>query len=349
MVNITIDGKAIQAKEGQTIVEAALDNGIKIPVLCHLKGLSEAQHCRICSVKVEGRPRTVTACGTKVAEGMKITAFSDELIKFRTTLLETILTSGQHNCFTCESNGHCELQDLAYEHGLEHLAMPIDVDSPAPIEASEVLTLDKSKCILCGRCVRTCSELIVQDVYDFAHKGVETMLSVGAMEDFLDANCVSCGNCVQACPTGALSMKEARGKGRSWEFEKVNTVCPYCGVGCNLELWVRDNKIVRVYGGDGLDNNELTCVKGRFGLDFVNHEDRLTTPLIKKDGKLQEATWEEALNLISEKFTHFKKENGPDSVAGLASAKVTNEENYMFQKFMRAVIGTNNVDHCARL
>ena len=348
-VKLTICGKPVEAQENWTILEAAESIGIKIPRLCYMKGLSEPMHCRICSVKVKGRPRTVPACGTKVADGMEVVAFDDELEAFRKTLIETMLTTGHHNCYSCESNGKCELQDLAYQYGIEITTMPEDEKTWDYIETSEVLALDRNKCILCGRCVRTCSEKVLSFVYDFANKGYQTYLNIGASEEFQEANCVSCGNCVQACPTGALSMKNARGVGRTWEFDKVQSLCPYCGVGCKLELWVKDNKIERVYGMDGQDNNELTCVKGRFGLDFVGHKDRLTDPLIRKNGKLEKASWDEALNLIASKFTQIKKESGPDAFAGLASAKVTNEENYLFQKFMRAVLGTNNVDHCARL
>jgi predicted molibdopterin-dependent oxidoreductase YjgC len=210
---------------------------------------------------------------------------------------------------------------------------------------------DLNKCILCGRCVRVCNEIQVHEVLDFSMRGSRAKVGPAFDEDYIDSDCVFCGSCVDACPVGAITFKQARFKGRPWDLEKVRTTCPYCGVGCQMDLNIHEGAVVKVTTNReyGQPNFGSLCSKGRFGMNFINNADRLTTPLIRKDGELTEATWDEAYDYIADKFSSIKKDHGADSIAGLSSARVTNEENYLFQKLMRAVIGTNNVDHCARL
>jgi len=300
----------------------------------------------------------VTACTTEVAEGMDIVAHDTELRKARQLIIEFLLAANKHDCMVCESNGVCELQRYAYELGVDqkNLRFPTPEYTEPVDDSSEVITRDLNKCILCGRCVRACYEIPVQKIFNFYGRGgiddfsPKMNLIAGFDQPLGQTDCVSCGACVQACPTGALSEKPAHLQGRPWEFEKVRTVCPYCGVGCQMELWVKDNTIVRVYGcDDAPDNKGALCVKGRFGLGFVSHPDRLTKPLIKRNGKFEEAGWDEALDLVADRFKDLKDKYGGDALAGLSSAKCTNEENYLFQKLIRTCFGTNNVDHCARL
>jgi len=350
MINLTIDGKLIKAKKGTMVLEAALDNGIEIPHLCYQKGLSTAGVCRVCLVKIKDRPGMVTSCTTEVVEGMEVIAFDEEINAARRLIIELILSEHKHDCLVCESNGQCELQDLAYRLGIEKIRFAIEEPTKMIEDSSEAILRDPNKCILCGRCIRACAELTVQDILEFADRGSQTHIIAGLDQPLAETDCVTCGACVQACPTGALTEKLARFQGRNWEFRKVRTTCPYCGVGCQIELNIKDNRIVKIYGvDDGPDNKGHLCVKGRFGFDYVHHRDRLTTPLIKHNGRFEEATWSEALELIATKFNQLKDKYGSEALAGLSSAKCTNEENYLFQKFIRTCFGTNNVDHCARL
>jgi len=350
VINLTIDGKLIKAKEGSFILEVALDNEIEIPHLCYQSGLSSAGACRVCLVKVKDRPELITSCTTEVSEGMKVITEDEEIIKARRLMVELILSEREHNCLICEKNGDCELQDLVYELGIDNIRFPVNKRVEKTEDSSQVILRDPNKCILCGRCVRACAEVTVQEVLDFAERGGKTFIAAGLDEKLADTDCVSCGACVQACPTGALTEKLARFQGRSWEFRKIETTCPYCGVGCQIELNIKNDRIVKVYGVDnGSPNRGHLCVKGRFGLDYVHHKERLTTPMIKKKGKFIEASWEEALEMVAHRFKELKDEYGSDSLAGLSSAKCTNEENYLFQKFIRVCFGNNNVDHCARL
>lgn len=350
MIKLTIDDREVEVREGLTILEAAQKAGIEIPTLCYQSGLSSAGACRVCLVKVKGRPGLMTSCTTEIGEGMEIITEDDEITEARRLMVELILSEREHNCLICEKNGDCELQDLVYQLGIDNVRFPVNKRVEKTEDSSQVILRDPNRCILCGRCVRACAEITVQDVLDFAGRGGKTFIAAGLDENLDETDCVSCGACVQACPTGALTEKLARFQGRSWEFRKVETTCPYCGVGCQIELNIKNNRIVKVYGVDsGSPNMGHLCVKGRFGLDYVHHQERLTTPMIKKKGRFIEASWEEALELVAHRFKELKDKYGSDSLAGLSSAKCTNEENYLFQKFIRVCFGNNSVDHCARL
>jgi len=358
-VQITIDGKEIVAEKGANLLVTARENGIDIPSLCFLEKLSPTAACRMCIVKIEGRRGLVTACSTQVEEGLQVTAFDEEIEELRRTTLELHLVEHEYDCSVCDANGECELQDLAYryevgvEKGRKISDLPMgDTEGSIPLphdKTSPVLIYDAKKCIRCGRCIRACDELQEKRVLDFVHRGYAAFISpeFGAWKG---SSCDGCGECVQVCPTAALLEKPIVERFRPFDIEKrVTTTCVYCGVGCQLDLWIKNDKIVRVRGSERRPNNGRLCVKGRFGYEFVHSPERLTRPLVKRKGEFFEVDWDEALDIVASRFKKIQREYGGDALAGLSSAKCTNEENYVFQKFVRAAFGTNNVDHCARL
>lgn len=349
MINVVINGKRAQVEEGLTILQAAEKLGINIPNFCHDKRLVPHGACRICVVKVEGARTLLTACTTPVSEGLVVDTHSDEVINTRKDILELIWSNHPNDCLICEKSGECKLQDYCYEYGVESEDRYKGELRDIPTDNSNVFyTNNQSKCILCGKCVRVCDELQCTSAIGFSKRGFKTHVTQPFEVGMEHSTCVSCGNCVSVCPVGAL-MPKSKERFRNWETKKVRTTCSYCGVGCQMDLVVKDNKVVRIDPADGPSNDELLCVKGKFGFNFIGHPDRLKTPLIKKDGKFIEATWDEAYELISSKVKEIKGSHGPDVFAGLTSARCTTEENYLMQKLFRAVIGTNNVDHCARL
>jgi predicted molibdopterin-dependent oxidoreductase YjgC len=349
-LTLTINGISVPCYSGQTILEAAQSIGIVIPTLCHLKETTPAGACRVCLVEAGGARTLVPACATPVATGMNIRTDSERVLESRRMVIELLLASGNHNCLICEANGDCELQDLAYEYQVKTPSYANPADTPYYYEESNsMIVRDFSKCIMCYRCVRACNERQVNLAIAVGYRGAHSKIVARGDYPYIDSECVFCGECVQACPTGALLDKMAQFQGRPWEMKQTRTTCSYCGVGCQMDLHVKDNRIIKVTGAHTLPNKGRLCVKGRFGWQFVHHPERLRVPLIKENGELRKATWDEAFNLVASRLQEIKEKEGPEKIAGLCSARVTNEENYLMQKFMRAVIGTNHVDHCARL
>ena len=350
-IELTIDGRTVSAPAGANLLQVARDNGFDVPGLCYHPRLTVTGACRLCVVKISGRAGLVPACTACVEPGMKITAFDDELESMRRMLVDLLLAEHDCDCIACESLGECELQDLAYRYGLDRrsrrFALPAR-RSPDEDASSPVLTYDPGKCILCERCIKACDEIEGKGILSYARRGLETIVTAGPAGWGASA-CDGCGECVELCPTGAIREKLDPRPPRTWEMARVQTTCSYCGVGCQLDLWTHDGRIVNVTGADAVPNFGSTCVKGRFGHTYVQKDDRLTEPLIRRDGALVPATWDKALDEIARRLTAIKQAHGPDAIAGLSSATCTNEENYLFQKLMRAAVGTNNVDHCARL
>jgi len=349
-VRLIIDGKKVTTDASKTIMEAAKEAGIRIPALCNEQRMEPYGACRICLVQVEGARALLPSCYTKVDDGMVVHTETEQLRRIRRTIIELLLSDHPQDCMTCESNGRCELQDLAYEYGVKEARFQGERHHYQLLADNPLIERDYDKCVLCGRCIRICREVQGVGVYDFVNRGFNAVPGTPYDKPLQDTPCEFCGQCVSTCPTGAITSIPSKGRGRDWQVEKVRTTCPYCGCGCQLDLHVRDGKIVEVSSpvmvGPGQGN---LCVKGRYGYSFVNHEERLTAPLIKRDGRFKKATWNEALGMVADRISRAMDDAGPDSVAFLSSARCTNEENYLLQKLARAVVGTNNVDHCARL
>lgn len=350
-VTLTIDGKEVATAAGNTILMAARQAGIHIPTLCYHPKLPISGACRACVVEVEGRPTLVASCATPVAHGMVIHTQSERVLRARRLVVQLLLSGGDHNCLTCQANGACELQDMAYELGVESLDFSVDSPGYSKDTSNAMIERDLNKCILCGRCVRACNEMQVNEVIDFGYRGGKARIVTAWDLPYGESNCVFCGECVSVCPTGALTEVQAKFQGRPWQVEKVRTTCVYCGTGCQLDLNVVDGRVVKVTSDyrHGRPNFGSLCVKGRFGYDFIDHPERLTRPLVRENGEFREVEWGEALETVARRLSEIKDERGPDAIGVLASARCTNEENYLLQKFTRGVLGTNNIDHCARL
>lgn len=351
-----IDNVPHEIIEGETILAFIKRNYGKelVPTLCDAPNLEPFGACRVCSVDValaeNGPAKAQASCHTPVMAGSYIYPESDRILKLRKNIIELVLTDHPLDCLTCEVNNNCELQtvaakvgirDVRYPAGENHLDRTKDLSHP-------YMTSDMSKCINCGRCVRACDEVQGQFVLSMAGRGFDSHIVKGAETTFMGSECVSCGACAQACPTSAISdIYESKS---IVVDEKIRTVCTYCGVGCNLDVAVKAGKIKSIQAPFDADANQgHTCLKGRFAFSFYNHPDRIRTPMIKRDGKFENVTWDEAYDFIANKLTEIKTNYGADAIAGLSSARGTNEENYLMQKFIRAVIGTNNIDSCARV
>ena len=372
---IRIDNHPFTFTPGETILEVAKRNQIDIPTLCHLKGTTPTGACRVCVVEVEGARDLIPSCATPAAPGMVVHSESQDVITARRNIIKLLLASGNHNCAIrdfdpddwttfhlrvlkdddynelCPAWGDCELQNLAYRYQVSTKGMPV-TQSDHPMERVNPFILrDFSRCVLCGRCVQACREIQVNNAIDFGYRGPNAKIIAGTDLALKDSDCVFCGECVQVCPVAALIPKETLAKQQRFEkSHTVRTTCSYCGVGCQLDVAVQDNKIVGINGAkDCPPNNGSLCVKGRYGYHFVESPNRLTTPLIKKNGSFEKASWDEALTYVADNFIRIKNEHGADTMGVLTSARVTNEDNYIAQKFTRAVLKTNNIDHCARL
>ncbi len=349
-IQLAIDGKEVTGSRGQTILEIARENGIDIPYLCYHPRISKTGACRICIVRVNDQ-MLKTSCTEPATNGMKVDTEDEEIIEIRRGILELLLAEGDHNCLYCDANGDCELQALCFRYGVEQPTAGFPKNTRGrDFVSSQGLRRNEDRCVLCGRCVKACGEIQMSRVWSFAGRGGQTHLTSDLFKRIGDSSCVQCGTCVQLCPTGALSFQTVLGRGQAWELEKESSICIYCGVGCEIDFYKnKQGQLVKALGSEDGPNKGHLCVKGRFGFDFVQSDKRLKKPLIKKNGEFVEAEWDEALDLVASRLGEIRSQSGPDSIMAFSSAKCTNEENYLMQKFMRAVIGTNNVDHCARL
>jgi formate dehydrogenase alpha subunit len=371
-IKLIVDDQMVEVPQGSTILDAARKAGSYVPALCSHPDLKPIGSCKLCIVSVKGLDRYPTACNTLAEEGMVVQTKTDELQEMRRNTLEMLLALTNHptsclfcdrknecsdlreclrkfpvtvGCKYCPKNEECELQEAVRFVGLEKIRYKISFKN-LPVLREPFFDRNYSLCIMCSRCVRTCQEVRGVGVLS-SNPDFHRMHWIGP-ESLQDANCKFCGACVDACPTGALYARSEK-----WQKPDIDvpTICPYCGVGCRLKIGVKEDRIVSIHPDrDGPVNRGQACVKGRFGLDeIVHHPDRLTTPLIRRGGRLEEASWEEALNLVAERFSEIKNKYGPNSLGAFSSSRCTNEENYLVAKLARAAFGTNNVDNCARV
>ncbi len=348
-VTLNIDDRKVTIPAGTTVLEACRMNNIPIPTLCHDPELTNSGSCRLCVVEVEGMRSLSPSCVTVATQGMQVKTNTRRVKEARKTVLELLVANHPLDCMTCQKMGDCSLAQYAYEYGVKDDVYPGERRNVCLDDSNPFIVRDSNKCILCGKCVRVCEEVQGRSVLDFYQRGFESLVGPAFGSDLSQSDCVLCGSCVSVCPVGALTEKQMIGKGRPWEIKKVQTTCPFCGTGCSFDLNVKAGEVIGVTSNpEAPVNGRALCVKGRFGTDFIHSPNRLTAPLVKKDGEFVEVEWDEALDLVASKLRAIKSEYGADSIAALSSAHCTNEENYLMQKFMRAVIGTNNIDHCAR-
>jgi NADH-quinone oxidoreductase subunit G len=342
-VTLTINGKEVKVPPGTLVIEAAKQAGIEIPSYCYYPGLTLQGACRMCLVAIEKMPKLQTACTTVVANGMVVHTETEEVKNARKAMLEFLLTNHPLDCPVCDKGGECELQDAVFRYGAAETRFMESKLHHEERQFSNLVYYDWPRCILCYRCVRVCDEGLDVNAYGIGFRGAHSEIIPNQGEKL---ECEECGMCIDICPVGALTSGTYRYKTRPWELTYTGTICNHCGDGCKTTLAVRNNEIIRANNRDHSGfNGEFLCVKGRFGWDFVNHEQRLTAPLVRKNGKQETSTWEEALELVVKRLHGILKEHGPASIAVIGSNRTTNEENYLLGRFARTVLGTNNLDH----
>ncbi|MCR4344416.1 MAG: NADH-quinone oxidoreductase subunit NuoG, partial [Candidatus Scalindua sp.] len=351
MINLKIDNKDISVPGGTNIFKAAKDNGIYIPGLCYHPKLTQYGGCRLCMVEVteRGRTRHRFSCAQPVAEGMTVKTKTPETEKYTKSVMEYLLAHHPLDCPTCDKSGECGLQEVTHDLKLSvgrfksvRLHEPMKRDNP-------LLELNTNRCILCGRCVKVCKEIAGVGAIDYQNRGFKTVVGT-AFDKPLD--CSFCGGCVSVCPTGSWQDRTLKFRARPWELKKTPTICTYCAVGCSLVINSKNNEVMRVTADENLNlgiNESNLCVKGKFGHEFINSDKRIKTPLIKKGGKLCPASWEDALEHVSNRFSKIIKNSGGNAIGGIGSEKCTNEDNYLFQKLCRTVLGTNNIDNISNM
>lgn len=355
LITVTIDGVQVQVTPDDTILTAAKLAGVEIPTLCYLKDLNPEGSCRMCLVEVEGNAKgLVTACTQPCTDGMVVHTKSEKVIEARRFVLDLLLSNHQGDCFSCAKNGGCKLQDYCFEYGVEKTSFenPVQPERPEMDTSNKFLVYDPNKCILCRRCQRTCAKIQGKGVLSVSGRGFNAAITTSFEMPWDNTECEHCGNCAAACPTGALVTKDNLANYRPYNIQRVRTTCPHCATGCQMDLIVKGGKIVGCEPADGESNRGTLCVKGRFGsFKFVHSGDRITDPLIKDrtTGKFRKASWDEALDLVAQKFMQIKKEYGPNALAGFARSRSPNEDIYMVQKMVRTCFGTNNTDNCARV
>jgi len=364
MISFTINGQVVEAAPGMTVLTAARQAGITIPTLCAHPDLTPYGGCQLCMVEVKGEPKLAQSCTKEVRAGMEVRTETLKVRDARRTILELLLSLYYDNHPSASDAEDNELIHWARHYGLSiRKGMASATRYPVDSDPNPFIRVDLNKCIMCTRCVRACAEIQGRFVWGIQGRGIDAHIAAGNGEDMLDARCESCGACVAYCPTGALSNRMSFGLDGSRQVSRATTICGYCGVGCTLDLLVKNEKVIGVASNPkGAVNGMALCVKGRYGYDYIHHPERLSRPKVRRyllEGGAKDRTgpawdwvdtdWDTALQLTADRLRSTRDTTGPDSIGILSSAKCTNEENYLMNKLARQVIGTHNLDHCARL
>ena len=342
-ITFTLNGQKVTTPVGTLVIEAAKREGIEVPSFCYYPGLSLQAACRMCLVEVEKAPKLQTACTLIAVEGMVVKTDTDQVHKARKDMLEFLLSNHPLDCPVCDKGGECELQDMTFRYGLDHSRFTEEKLHYPEEKWSPLVYYDAPRCILCFRCVRVCDEGMDVKALGVGSRGVHSVILPNQSGGLA---CEECGMCIDICPVGALTSGTYRYQTRPWEMTYVGNPCAHCSNGCKTTLSVRNNEILRANNRDhsGI-NGEFLCAKGRFGFDFTHHAERLRQPLIRRDGKLAPASWEDAFEEIARRLKQVRDAHGPSAIGVIGSNRTTNEENYLLNRFARATLGTNNIDH----
>ena len=346
-ITITLDGREVSGHPDMTVLELAREAGIEIPTLCDDPNLKPYGACRICVVENESNGALLASCVTPIVPGMVVNTASPKVLERRRMLLKLMLASHPDSCIVCDKGNRCSLRQIAADLGVGFIDLE-RIPQPAAIqELNPFLERDLSKCILCAKCIRACQELVVVGAIDYLDRGFLARPATLGDLPLEKSECIFCGTCLAVCPTGAIMEREKVGRGTT--VTSVDSVCPYCGCGCALSLGVKDNRLVHVTpAGDGANRGTL-CVRGSYGCDFINSEERLSRPLKKTADGFEEIAWDEALELVAGELGRLRDTSGPESLAILGGSRLTNEENYLLQRLGRGLLGTNNLDNAGRL